>query len=113
MGSALSIGLSLIGLGIGVVIGWALSARRSGALRREHAARKAEVRNHVLPLLEQRASSSGVPASRRARDVLDPLAASIEIARAIQELDAKRDLPFTDTLEVSKDAITAEARKRA
>lgn len=111
MGSV-AIGTALIGLGLGVVLGWVLASRRIQAIRRDHAARRAELRNHVLPILEQRASGAGVPPSRRARDVIDPLRASIEIARAIQEVEAKKDLPYTDTLEVSAEAITAEVRKR-
>lgn len=111
MGSA-AIGTALIGLGLGVVLGWLLASRRLQAIRRDHAVRKTELRNHVLPLLEQRASGAGVPPSRRARDVIDPLRASIEIARAIQEVEAKKDLPYTDTLEVSAQEITAEIEKR-
>jgi hypothetical protein len=107
----LAIGLFGAGVGLGSALGWALASRRITALRRAHAQREAELRNHVLPVLEQRASAAGVPPSARARDVRDPLVASVTIGRAIQELESRRDLPFTDTVEVSKDDITAEVRR--
>jgi hypothetical protein len=103
----MALGVFLVGLGIGLGTGWLLAARRLDALRREHAQRRSEIRNHVLPLLEHRASATGVPPDRRARDVADPMIASIAIARAIQELDSKRDLPYSDTLEVSTEEIVS------
>ncbi len=112
MGAVMSVGLSLIGLGIGIVLGYSLAVRRFDAIRSEHVQRKSELRNYVLPILEQRASAVAVPPDRRARDVLDPLVATILIARAINEVEGRRDLPFTDTLEVHKDDITAEARRK-
>lgn len=112
MSPLLAIGLLCAGAGIGLAAGWALGNRRVTAMRRAHAQRQAELRNHVLPVLEQRASAAGVPPSARARDVQDPIVASVTIGRAIQEIESRRDLPFTDTVEVSKDDITAEVRRK-
>ncbi|MDQ3033340.1 MAG: hypothetical protein M3Y87_13050 [Myxococcota bacterium] len=108
----LAFGLVLVGLGVGLTIGWVLGARRVAEARRELEQRKAELRSHVLPLLEHRASAEGVPPDRRARDEGDALLATIAIGRAIGELETRRDLPFTDTVEVSKDDIRAELGRR-
>lgn len=112
MTALLAIGLFLCGAGIGVAVGWVLPARRIDALRREHARHRAEVRNHVLPVLEERASAAGVPAHARAHDVGDPLEAAVAIGRAIREVESRRDLPFTDTLEVSRADITAQVERK-
>lgn len=112
MSGLLAIGLFCAGAGVGLLAGWTLAGRRVMALRREHAQRQAELRNHVLPVLEQRASAAGVPPSARAHDVLDPMVASVTIGRAIQEIESRRDLPFTDTVEVSKADIKAEVRRQ-
>ena len=112
MGVLEAVGLFLAGLGLGLLGGWLAASRRSEAQRRQLLQRDAEIRNHVLPLLEHRASGAGVPPERRARDVADPVLASIEIARAIQEIDHRRDLPYSDTMEVSAQEISESMQRR-
>jgi hypothetical protein len=103
MGALFSIAIFLLG----ACAGWMLGARRVRTLRRESARRAAELRSHVLPLLEQRATTLGVPADRRARGVSDPLLAAITLGRAIREIESQRDLPYTDTVEVATDDVRA------
>jgi hypothetical protein len=112
METAFGVGLFLLGLGAGLALGRWLAGRGVAAMLRDLARRKAEIRIHVLPLLEQRASGSGVPPDRRAHDQDDPLIAAIELGRAIQEVDARRDLPYIDTLEISAEAVQSELRRR-
>lgn len=111
--SLLTVGLVLVALGVGLAVGWLLGARRVAEVRRELEQRRAELRSHVLPILEHRASGAGVPPDRRARGEQDALLATIAIGRAIGELETRRDLPYTDTLEVSKDDIRAELVRRS
>ncbi|WP_053236763.1 hypothetical protein [Sandaracinus amylolyticus] len=92
--------LAIAGFAIGLALGLAIGARRLAAFRRELAMRKAELRSHVLPLLEHRAAGSSVPPAERAHDERDPLIAAIALARSIQSTEARADLPYTDTLEV-------------
>jgi hypothetical protein len=108
MSVTLGFGVFLVGLGFGIVLGRWLGMRELAVVRREMGRRKAELRNHVLPLLEQRALGSGVPPDRRARNEADPLIAAIELGRAIQEVEARVDLPFSDTLQVSQEVVQAE-----
>jgi hypothetical protein len=102
----------LLGFGPGLALGWALGARGATSLRRDHERRKAELRSHVLPLLEQRAIASGVPGEQRAKDEADALLASIALGRAIQAAEVGRDLAFTDTLEISQEELTASGRRQ-
>lgn len=112
MSPLLALGLFFVGLGAGLAIGWVLGTRSASALRRELEQRRAELRSHVLPILEHRASGSGVPPDRRARDEHDAIVAAIAIGRAIGEVESRRDLPYTDTLEISRDDITAAVRRK-
>ncbi len=95
-----------VGVFLGIAVGFFVWARPLERARGALARAGAEVRAHVLPVLERRASSLDVPKDERgARDAEDPIRAAVTTARAIAASEEKLVLPFTDTVEVSRESL--------
>lgn len=90
----------------GLALGLFLGGRQAALLRRERAALSGKLRAHVLPVLEQRASGAVTPSMRPPADA-DPIEATVALGRAILEVESRHALPFTDTLEISRDDVRA------
>lgn len=100
-----------VGLALGIAVGFFVWARPLERARGRLAVAMTEVRTHVIPVLERRASSLEVPSERRgARDADDAIAAAVTTARAIHATEEKLVLPFTDTLEISREHLDQTAK---
>jgi hypothetical protein len=98
---------------VGAAAGWALRVRLEDVRARKLAMQRARVRSRVLPVLERRAEALRVAPVDRAPDEPDPIEAAIVMATAIERIEERRDLPFSDTLEVSKDDLGSVTVTRA
>jgi len=92
-----------LGVFVGIAIGFFVWARPLERARGRLAHAMKDVRLHVIPVLERRASSLDVPRDERgARDAEDAVHAAVTTARAIAASEEKLVLPFSDTLELSR-----------
>ncbi len=97
-----------LGVFVGIAIGFFVWARPLERARGRLAHAASEVRTHVIPVLERRATSLDIPKEARgARDADDAIAAAIKTARAISANEEKLVLPFSDTVELSRDSLRA------
>lgn len=94
----LSIGLALLAL--------ALRARARSEARRE-LERDVALRRRVLPVLERRADMLGIPPAQRGSNDESPFELAMTLATAIGHLEESADLPFGDTVEVSRSELDA------
>lgn len=95
-----------LGVFLGIAIGFFVWARPLERARGRLAQAMADVRSHVIPVLERRATSLDIPRDRRgARDADDALEAAVTTARAIAANEEKLVLPFSDTIELSRDSL--------
>jgi hypothetical protein len=95
-----------LGVFVGIAIGFFVWARPLERARGRLVEVMAEVRAHVLPVLERRATSLEIPKDRRgARDADDAVRAAVTTARAIAASEEKLVLPFSDTVELSRDSL--------
>ena len=95
-----------LGIIIGLAIGFAIWGRPLELARGRFVRAGAQVRAHVTPVLERRATSLDVPREDRgARDAEDPIEAAVKTARAIGASEEKLVLPFSDTIELSRDGL--------
>ncbi|MCB9604013.1 MAG: hypothetical protein H6722_30010 [Sandaracinus sp.] len=90
-----AVGGVLLGVGLGVVLG-----RRGerDAQRRIHE-HSAQLRRAVIPYLEERAASLGLPEEARHRQVDDPLELVIRLTVSVRDFSERASLPYTDTVE--------------
>lgn len=97
-----------VGVFLGIAIGFFVWARPLERARGRLAYAMSEVRTHVIPVLERRASSLDIPRDARgARDADDAVRAAVTTARAISASEEKLVLPFSDTVELSRDSLRA------
>jgi hypothetical protein len=95
-----------LGIVIGLAAGFLIWGRRLEIARGRLVRAGAQVRAHVVPVLERRATSLDVPREDRgARDAEDPIEAAVKTARAIGASEEKLILPFSDTVELSRDGL--------
>ena len=95
-----------LGVFLGIAIGFFVWARPLERARGRRAQAMAAVRAHVIPVLERRATSLDIPRARRgARDADDAVEAAVTTARAIAANEEKLVLPFSDTIELSRDSL--------
>jgi hypothetical protein len=90
---------ALVGVALGVILGWGLRGRAISELAMERERERQRIRASVLPVLERRASALSIGKERRSQD---PVEGAVEVASAIQAAEEKLVLPFTDTLEISR-----------
>lgn len=97
-----------LGVFMGIAIGFFVWARPLERARGTLAHAMKEVRTHVIPVLERRATSLDVPKDARgARDADDSIRAAVTTARAIAQNEEKLVLPFSDTVELSRESLRA------
>ena len=95
-----------LGVFVGIAIGFFVWARPLERARGTLARAMKEVRTHVIPVLERRATSLDIPKEARgARDADDAIRAAVITARAIAQNEEKLVLPFSDTVELSRDSL--------
>lgn len=99
---------ALVGLAVGVVV-TALIARQ-GHRRSSRALIEIEtrMRRTVVPVLERRADALGVPPAKRGADDDGPIALVVTLATAIGAVEESAELPFGDTVEVSRRELDRE-----
>ena len=92
-----------LGVFVGIAIGFFVWARPLERARCKLVQAMSEIRVHVIPVLERRATSLDIPKeSRGARDAEDAIHAAITTARAISANEEKLVLPFSDTVELAR-----------
>lgn len=97
---------TLLGVFLGIAVGFFVWARPLERARGRLAQVMLEVRTHVIPVLERRATSLDIPKDARgARDADDAVRAAVTTARAISANEEKLVLPFSDTVELSRDSL--------
>lgn len=96
----------------GGVMGY-LSQRRERSWRRARLEEEARLRRVLLPVLERRADVLGIPPAARGSNDDEPLALSLLLATAIHAQEESSELPFGDTVEVSKRDLEAELSAHA
>lgn len=101
-----------LGIVIGLALGFAIWGRPLELARGRLVRAGAQVRAHVVPVLERRATSLDVPREDRgARDAEDPIEAAVKTARAIGASEEKLILPFSDTVELSREGLGIVVRR--
>jgi hypothetical protein len=90
-----AVGGVLLGVGLGVVIG-RRGEREMQRRLHEHAR---QLRHAVIPFLEERAASLGLPEASRHRHVDDPLELVVRLSVSVREFGERASLPYTDTIE--------------
>ena len=95
-----------LALGGGAVM---IHARRRERQRsRERLELEMRLRRVVVPVLERRADVLGIPPADRGQNADGPVGLTLTLARAIKEEEESGELPFGDTVEVSRDQLEAE-----
>ncbi|HJL19819.1 MAG TPA: hypothetical protein RMH99_29415 [Sandaracinaceae bacterium LLY-WYZ-13_1] len=74
---------------------------------------EAKVRRAVVPVLERRADTLGIPPARRGSNDDGPFVLAVALAEAIRHQEDSAELPFGDTLEVGRDELNARLAARA
>ncbi len=87
-----------------------LSRRRERSWTRQRVEIETRMRRDVIPVLERRADVLGIPPKKRGHDSDGPVALVSILARAIRAEEESGDLPFGDTLEVSRTELASELK---
>jgi hypothetical protein len=102
-----------LGVFVGIAIGFFVWARPLERARGKLALAMREIRAHVIPVLERRATSLDIPKDARgARDAEDAVQAAVTTARAIATSEEKLVLPFSDTVELSRSELAPATKKK-
>jgi len=75
---------------------------------RERVTIESRLRRDVIPVLERRADTMGIPPSERGQGVADVVELVGTLGRAIKNEEESGDLPFGDTLEASRTELDDE-----
>ncbi|MFO0695858.1 MAG: hypothetical protein U0230_20010 [Polyangiales bacterium] len=103
-----AVGGTLVGLGLGITIG----RRGEERIRLERAQVDAQLGNSVIPVLVHRAEQLSLPVRPIARDD-DPVEVAVELATSIQRFDETKNLPFSDTVDVSRSSLSPDKTRGA
>ena len=97
----------------GVILGIGLMLFRStyqvGTNHQARVEEQALLRSFVIPVLERRAEALAIPKSERGGSNDSPLQVTVKLAKAIEQLESQGTLPFSDTLEASRQELEASA----
>ncbi len=107
---------ALGGLVLGMGLASLISRRRGRRWMRQRVELETRMRREIVPVLERRADVLGIPPSDRGDDGEGPIALAITLAQAIRLAEESTELPFGDTVEVARGAVSEDlkrARKRA
>ncbi|MFK7986774.1 MAG: hypothetical protein AB8I08_12185 [Sandaracinaceae bacterium] len=96
------------GLGAGLVVSALLLQGRLRGYARQRLERDVALRRLVVPVLERRADMLGIPPASRGSDTETPYELVLTLARAIGSLEESADLPFGDTVEVSREDLQGQ-----
>ena len=99
---------ALGGLVLGAGISAYISMQRDRKTARERLDLETKLRRVVVPVLERRADTLGIPPAERGRDADGPVALTMTLASAIRQEEESGELPFGDTVEVSRSELKAE-----
>jgi hypothetical protein len=88
------------GFVLGGGVGWLFGRIRGPEGSREMTQLAAQMRRSVIPILERQADALGLPRAKRSWDTTDDFQVTVGLAAAIQDHEAKHDLPYSDTMEV-------------
>lgn len=97
------------GLGAGLVMSALLLQSRLRQHARSALERDVALRRLVVPVLERRADMLGIPPKARGANTDTPYDLVLTLSRAIGNLEESADLPFGDTVEVSRDDLEQRA----
>lgn len=100
------------GLILGVGLGLALARTRERALMQRLRRDEARLRGTVVPLLEARAQSLGIPAAERQSYQDNPMELVVGLSASILRVEGDPNMPFSDTVEVARREIIRK-RKQA
>lgn len=100
--------------------GLAMGAGAASLLARRHTRRslrakleiESQLRQSVVPVLERRADALGVPVSARGASGEGPVELTVTLANAIRAAEENVELPFGDTVEVSRGDLNRELAQR-
>ncbi len=105
------------GMVLGVGAASFLSRRRERRWARQKVELEARLRRAIVPVLERRADVLGIPPAQRGDDGDGAITLALTLAQAIRSVEESSELPFGDTVEVSRKELDSElasgARKRA
>lgn len=99
---------ALGGLVLGAGLATFMGRQRERRWMRERVATESRLRRDVLPVLERRADTMGIPPSQRGQGVEDVVELVGELGRVIKREEESGDLPFGDTLEASRRELEDE-----
>lgn len=98
---------------LGVGIAAYLYRRRERRWLRERLDIETKLRRIVVPVLERRAGALGIPTSARGQNADGPVSLTMTLANAIRGAEESVELPFGDTVEVSRSELEEEASTAA
>lgn len=90
---------------LGAGIAAYLAMQRERRWMRQRVDLEAKLRRIVVPVLERRADTLGIPPSARGKNSDGPVALTITLASAIRDDEESGTLPFGDTLQVSRSEL--------
>jgi len=96
------------GFVLGGGVGWLLGRVRRTDGSRELTRLAAQMRQSVIPILERQADAVGLPRARRSWDTTDDFQVTVGLATAIQDHEAKHDLPYSDTMEAQLEELAGK-----
>ena len=96
----------------GLVLGGGIAAyvyrQRERRWLRERLEIETRLRRVVVPVLERRAETLGIPTSARGANADGPVVLTMTLASAIRAEEESGELPFGDTVEVSRSDLDEE-----
>ncbi len=98
------------GLVLGVGIAAYLSMRRERRWMRARVDLETKLRRVVVPVLERRADTLGIPPAARGKNSDGPVMLTLTLAGAIRNEEESGELPFGDTVEVSRSDLAEEPK---
>jgi len=99
---------ALGGLVLGVGLATWMGRQRERRWMRERVAMESRLRRDVIPVLERRADTMGIPPGQRGQGIEDVVELVGALGRAIKQEEESGDLPFGDTLEASRAELDEE-----
>jgi hypothetical protein len=99
--------VSAIAVLVGFALGWRARGGRVVDLERQRARDEARIGSHVVPVLSRRAASLELG---RADEKASAVEAAVEVAKRIQKAEEKLVLPFSDTLEMSRNEVASRSK---
>ena len=103
---------ALVGLGVGAGIAAEVSRRRERRWSRERLELDTRVRRSIVPVLERRADTLGIPPAQRGSNDDGALDLALTLADVIRAQEESVELPFGDTVEVARKELDRELAGR-